>query len=244
MKKRLLILISATLSLLSTTAFGTGEEYAKFQGTGDLNDFKIWVQQRVVYPQSALTAGIEGRVLIQFCIETDGSLSEIKGLPTSSSNKYCDDSTLVAEAIRVIRQSPPWTPFCWYGKPRRQTHILPVDFTIPTKLSIDTTKVYRIADKMPIFKGGDLANFSRWVHERIRRPAIHQCGISSHVILSFIIEKDGSLSTIKVLASPDKSLCEDAIKVVSASPLWSPGMKNKEAVRVKLLLHVRHYSQH
>ncbi len=95
------------------------------------------------------------------------------------------------------------------------------------------------AEKMPTFQGGDLMKFREWVQKRLRYPQIAQeNGISGRVTLSFVIEKDGSLTNIEVMQSPDRSLSEEAIRVLKTSPKWEPGKQRNQPVRVKYTLPV------
>ncbi|MBE6196496.1 MAG: energy transducer TonB [Rikenellaceae bacterium] len=94
-------------------------------------------------------------------------------------------------------------------------------------------------ETMPSFQGGDLLKFRNWVQSKVRYPQIAQeNGISGRVVLSFVIERDGSLTNIVVLQSPDRSLSEEAIRVLNQSPKWSPGKQRNQAVRVKYTLPV------
>ena len=94
-------------------------------------------------------------------------------------------------------------------------------------------------EKMPTFRGGDLNQFRNWVQGRLRYPQIAQeNGISGRVVLSFVVERDGSVTNIQVLQAPDKSLAEEATRVVGNSPKWEPGMQSNKPVRVKYTLPV------
>ena len=94
-------------------------------------------------------------------------------------------------------------------------------------------------EKMPTFRGGDLNAFRNWVQGKLRYPQIAQeNGISGRVVLSFVVERDGTLTNIQVLQSPDRSLGEEATRVVASSPKWEPGMQRNQPVRVKYTLPV------
>jgi len=94
-------------------------------------------------------------------------------------------------------------------------------------------------EKMPSFQGGDLNKFRNWVQERVRYPQIAQeNGVSGKVVLSFVVEKDGSLTNIEVLQSPDRSLADEAVRVLKTSPKWEPGQQRNQPVRVKYTLPV------
>ena len=85
-----------------TIPFQLVEEKPKFQG-GDANDFTKWVNQRLVYPDVAKENGVQGRVMLQFTVNTDGSVSGVKVLRGV-------DPSLDKEAVRVVSMSPKWTP--------------------------------------------------------------------------------------------------------------------------------------
>ena len=98
---------------------------------------------------------------------------------------------------------------------------------------------YIKVEKMPSFMGGDLNTFRKWVQERIKYPQIAQeNGITGRVVLSFVVEKDGSVTNIQVLQSPDRSLGEEASRVLATSPKWEPGQQSSQKVRVKYTLPV------
>ncbi len=104
---------------------------------------------------------------------------------------------------------------------------------------IEDDQPFLKAEKMPSFQGGDLTTFRNWVQSRLKYPQIAaENGISGQVILSFVIERNGKLTNIEVLRTPDRSLADEAIRVLNQSPDWSPGLQRNKAVRVKYTLPV------
>ncbi|MBR2351528.1 MAG: energy transducer TonB [Alistipes sp.] len=92
-------------------------------------------------------------------------------------------------------------------------------------------------EQMPSFMGGDLMTFRNWVQSKVRFPQIAQeNNISGRVLLMFVIERDGSLTNIQVLQTPDSSLSDEAIRVLKSSPKWTPGKQRNQSVRVKYTL--------
>ena len=92
-------------------------------------------------------------------------------------------------------------------------------------------------EQMPSFMGGDLMTFRNWVQSKVRFPQIAQeNNISGRVLLMFVIERDGSLTNIQVLQTPDSSLSDEAIRVLKTSPKWTPGRQRNQSVRVKYTL--------
>ncbi len=104
---------------------------------------------------------------------------------------------------------------------------------------IEDDQPFLVAETMPSFQGGDLNTFRNWVQQNVKFPQIAlENGIQGRVVLSFVIEKDGRLTNIQVLQTPDRSLSEEAIRVLSKSPKWSPGKQRNQVVRVKYTLPV------
>ena len=93
------------------------EEKPTFNG-GDANEFTKWVNTHIQYPQIAQEMSIQGKVTLQFTIEKDGSLQNVKVLSTP-------DESLSKEAVRVVSSSPKWKP----GKQRDRA--VKVSYTFP-----------------------------------------------------------------------------------------------------------------
>ena len=85
--------------------------------------FKWYVTQNLIYPEEAKEQGISGKVLVQFVINEDGSITNfdvIEGIGFG-----CD-----RESIRVIRSSAPWEPGLKGGEPVKVRLVLPVEFVL------------------------------------------------------------------------------------------------------------------
>lgn len=122
-----------------------------------------------------------------------------------------------------------------------------IELVAPTATEdiIDDNTIFLDAEKMPAFRGGDLNAFRTWVQENIKYPQVAlDNGIFGRVTLAFVIEKDGRLTNIEVLQAPDRSLSEEAIRVLNASPKWAPGRQRNQAVRIKFTLPVEFRVQH
>jgi TonB family protein len=105
--------------------------------------------------------------------------------------------------------------------------------------NIEDDQPFVRVEQMPSFMGGDLTTFRIWVMQQVRYPQIAQeNNITGRVMLQFVIEKDGSLTNIKVIQTPDSSLSDEAIRVLKTSPKWTPGKQGNKTVRVKYTLPV------
>lgn len=98
------------------------EQKPSFMG-GDANTFSKWVNERLVYPEIAKENGVQGRVTLQFTVNADGSVSNVKVLRGV-------DSSLDKEAVRVVSQSPKWTPGKQRDRAVKVTYTFPVIFKL------------------------------------------------------------------------------------------------------------------
>ena len=92
---------------------------------------------------------------------------------------------------------------------------------------------FQLVEEKPSFQGGDATQFSKWVNSRLEYPEIaKENGVQGRVTLQFTVEKDGSVTKVKVLRGVDPSLDKEAVRVVSMSPKWKPGKQRDRAVPV------------
>ena len=92
---------------------------------------------------------------------------------------------------------------------------------------------FALVETKPRFDGGDANKFSHWVNQHLQYPPeAKEKKIQGRVTLQFTVEKDGSVTGVKVLRSPDQILSDAAMAVISNSPKWTPGYMDGEPVRV------------
>ena len=103
----------------------------------------------------------------------------------------------------------------------------------------DTTtddKVYEVCEQMPIFEGGDAA-LLKYLRENLKYPdKTKDRGVQGRLVIGFIVEKDGSLTDVKVLRPVDIDLDAEVLRLVKGMPKWIPGRHNGQRVRVRYLL--------
>ncbi len=102
--------------------FAIVEDKPTFQGK-DANEFTKWVYDNIEYPEIAKENGIQGRVTVQFTIDKDGSVKDVKVLRGV-------DSSLDKEAVRVIQKSPKWSPGKQRNKPVKVKYTFPIIFQL------------------------------------------------------------------------------------------------------------------
>ena len=96
----------------------------------------------------------------------------------------------------------------------------------------DKNGVYQIVDQMPKFPGGEQALMD-YVSKNVVYPKeAQEKGISGRVFVGFIVEKDGSVSDVKVLRGIGGGCDEEAVRVISGLPKWKPGKQEGKPVRV------------
>ena len=96
-----------------------------------------------------------------------------------------------------------------------------------------TNKVFDVVEVMPSFPGGQGALLS-YLSTHVKYPVVAQeNGVQGRVTVSFVVERDGSITDVHVVRSVDPSLDREAARVVSSMPNWQPGKQNGSAVRVK-----------
>ena len=213
--------------------FQVVEERPQFPG-GDAELMKF-LQQNVKYPKEAQEQGKQGRVIVQFVVNTDGSIS-------NDTIVRSVDPSLDAEAVRIVRNMPNWTPGKQKGEPVRVRFTLPVTF----RLSGDAPKqaaeakqpeatgdeIFKVVEDRPQFPGGD-AELMKFLQQNVKYPKEAQAqGKQGRVIVQFVVEKDGSITDAKVLKPVDPLLDAEALRIVNMMPKWTPGKQRGKAVRV------------
>ena len=119
-------------------------------------------------------------------------------------------------------------------------HVLKVNEKVVDEVppAVEETKVFDVVEQMPQYKGGDQALMD-YLNKSIKYPVIaEENGIQGRVVCTFVVERDGSITDVKVVRSVDPSLDKEAVRVLKAMPKWIPGKQNGSAVRVKFTLPV------
>ena len=148
---------------------------------------------------------------------------------------------------------PKWKPGIKDGKPVRVSYMMPINFKLtddtPTK-SVKKTEankpdmkpnadgVYQIVEEMPCFPGGD-QKLMEYIANNINYPQeARDKGIEGRVFIGMVIEKDGSVSKVKILRGIGGGCDEEAERVISSMPKWMPGKVGGEPVPVSYMLPV------
>ena len=214
------------------------------QYTGGEEAMMKYVSENIKYPQAAKDKNIAGRVFVSFVVEKDGSVNEVKVMRGIGGG--CDE-----EAVRVIKGMPKWKPGIQKGKPVRVSYQIPINFKLADDAQTKSAKkteankpdmkpdkdgVYQIVEEMPQYPGGEQAMMD-FVSKNVVYPKeAQEKGISGRVFVSFIVEKDGSVSNVDVKRGIGGGCDDEAVRVIKAMPKWKPGKQDGKPVRVSYMM--------
>ena len=229
---------------------------------GGIGELMKFVNTNIKYPKEAMDKGTQGRVVVQFVVEKDGSIADAKVVKPV-------DPLLDAESLRVINSMPKWTPGKVKGEAVRVRFTMPISFRLAdskpkqveqVQVSADQKVVtgiktegneftsttvrakeddtYMVVEEQPEYPGG-MAEMLKFLQKEVKYPkeAIDKKA-QGRVIVQFVVDKDGSIVEAKVVKSVDPSLDAEALRVVNAMPKWTPGKQKGEPVRTRFTLPV------
>ena len=200
-----------------------------------------FLQENVVYPPEAVKDSVQGEVFVQFLIDSLGYVGEVKVVRSVRED-------LDAEAVRVVKMLPRFSPARRFGKTVSSKLTLPVTFKLqeddpamePVKgntsllvdMAMDDEFCFEEPDVLPEFPGG-LDGLMNYLSEHIRYPKMAiKNKVQGRVVLRFVVDKTGKVSNVKVMESVDDDLAEEAVRVVKKLPNFTPGLVNDEPVNV------------
>lgn len=120
----------------------------------------------------------------------------------------------------------------------QQAATVVIDAPIPSTpvSAADSNKVFTSVEQEPIPLGG-VQGFYKYLAQNIRYPDdAKKKNIQGKVFLTFIVEKDGSITDVKVLRGVSPDIDAEAVRVISNSPKWNPGLLNGKPVRVQYVV--------
>lgn len=203
------------------------------------------VSNNLKYPEEAIKNKTEGRVVLMFVVEKDGSVGEVRVMNPLSPE--CDQAAV--EAVKCLKR---FSPGLVEEKPVRVWYTLPVIYKFTgtpeqadkeyklVRTSNPDTEVFRDPYSMPFYPGGDEALVQDLAANLVYPPQAIIEGTQGRVVLQFVIKKDGSIDidniTVAKSLSPD---CDQAaIEAVKKLKKFKPGLKDAKPVNVKYMLPV------
>lgn len=238
MKRSLLLLLSILLSYTAQSQVTDTTQAIPFVAADKQPDFPggqeaflRFLGDKLVYPTDSYQKRIQGMVIIAFIIEKDGRLTNLNVL-----RHVADD--LDAEAIRVLKTSPKWSPGFQNRIPIRVNYTIPITFKLPEYLVADTTTTnnsdlkYSAVEVQPEYPGG-IEALDKYI-----RKNLHTGGEVGTVKISFIVERDGGVTDIRAIQGISEKADLEAIRVIAEMPKWKPGMQGGRPVRVNYTIPV------
>ncbi|GAB5534252.1 MAG: hypothetical protein Rubg2KO_05010 [Rubricoccaceae bacterium] len=195
------------------------------------------LQQRVVYPQEAKDAGIEGRVFITFIVDKEGRVQDPRIARSA-------DPMLDEAALQAVRASE-FIPGRQRGQAVKVRYSLPVNFSLrggsprsganrprPAP-GPDANGIFNVVEQAPRLIGG-----LEGLQARVEYPELaERAGIQGRVFVTFVVDELGQVQDAAIARSPDPILSEAALKAVQESE-FSPGLQRGQPVKVRYSLPV------
>ncbi len=161
-------------------------------------------------------------------------VKEKKDMPKQTVKVMSDILKIVEDDAKIINELD------FFAEPDENMVVQPIDYGGSAEgVLADEDAPFVSVEEMPKFQGGDFSKFSKWVQKNCQYPVMAQeTGIQGRVIVQLVVEKDGRVSVVEVLNSPDKLLTDEALRVIKKSPKFTPGKQRGVPVRVQFVLPV------
>lgn len=247
-----LVIISTCFSLKAQTAdsvankfnkipYTPSDVFAKFTG----GNFEEYIEKNIQYPTGQVQT-VNGESVIAFSINQKGNAVNVQLLKNLS-------PAIDHEIVRVFNESPRWIPAKLKGENVKVNIGMELMITTdsaaktikvtkykrPVKAAIhDENIIYTSVSNPPVFPGGMDSLHNYFKKTIVYPPNQLKKHIGGDVIISFIVEKDGKLTDIKVIRSPDARLSEEAVRAIQPIK-YINGMQNGVPVRVSYLTEVK-----
>ncbi|WP_375438158.1 energy transducer TonB [uncultured Hymenobacter sp.] len=224
---------------------------------GGVEAYAHYLADNQQYPTAALQRGAAGTVEVTFVVEKTGVISNV------TASKPVDPQ-LDAEAVRLIKGGPKWTPAQHKGQKVRQRVSVPIAFQIPlgaggpapatepdAPVGTTSTGIPKpagtptksgatiITPDQPARPVGGTEVFFEWIQKNQQYPALaRQRKIEGRVMVEFVIQKDGSLTDAKVVKPLGSGLDQEALRLIKTAPKWTPASYQGQPLKQKMVLPV------
>lgn len=174
---------------------------------------------------------IMGSLPNQACLMPNGVLFNIPG---SANEDGIDVTSMVPLKVVMPWMNPQAKKTLSGENKRRKNKTEMTNLVEKADMAVDTTLVYDYAPTMPQYNGGE-KDMMAFIHGHATYPSYEKSrGIQGKVVVSFVVERDGFLSTPSVITPVSPGIDRQAVMAVMAMPKWKPGMKDGVPVRVRM----------
>jgi TonB family protein len=218
--------VTKKVSSTDSSIYNVPEEMPQYPGgTSALLSF---IGANLKYPADAKENKVEGKVFIQFVVNSEGKVQDAKVVKRLSSS--CDN-----EALRVVNMMGRWIPGKQKGKPVNVKYTLPIMFSMgnnETASADDGEKAYQKVDVLPLYPGGQ-SEMMKYISQNLRYPKdAAAAGMQGKIVVQFIVGKTGAITHACILRGVSESLNKEALRIVNGMPKWTPGKVSGEPVSV------------
>ena len=229
MTKKLMTLLLAMLACMTVSAQDTViDETCPPQFPGGDAALINFLNANIVYPQQAAQDKVEGKVVVQFTVKKTGKIDNVKVL--RSVRKDLDD-----EAVRVVKMMPDFIPAKQDGEVTDMPYTIPVSFKLFDEMEpLTVSEGSDVPDgfEPPMFPGGERA-LMEFLKDNVKYPPMAaKRKTQGRVVMTFVVDKTGKVTEIKVAKSVDIYLDTEAIRVCKLLPDFYPARQNGEPVSV------------
>lgn len=229
MKKKLMTLLLAILACMTVSAQDSViDETCPPQFPGGDAALINFLNANIVYPPQAAQDKVEGKVVVQFTVKKTGKIDDVKVL--RSVRKDLDD-----EAVRVVKMMPDFIPAKQNGEVTDMPYTIPVSFKLFDEMEpLTVSEGSDVPDgfEPPMFPGGERA-LMEFLKENVKYPPMAaKRKTQGRVVMTFVVDKTGKVTEIKVAKSVDIYLDTEAMRVCKLLPDFIPARQNGEPVSV------------
>jgi TonB family protein len=215
-----------------------------------------FIYSNITFPKLALENGVKGRVVIKFFVEKDGHITDAEIIEDIGFG--CG-----AEALRVVNLMPSWNPGRPRGRAVLCQYRLPIDFVLdhgnklkPTEIKVETEfvpyndsqekDIYDYVSYPPIWVGCEgifnysekekcsEERFAQFIKANLKYPKkARRKKIEGTVYVSFIIERDGTISNAYLKSEIGEGCGAEALRVINSMPKWNPANHLGKKVRYR-----------
>lgn len=198
-----------------------GERYANpsfHGGQGHLDDF---IEKNMKYPLAAKNDSIEGRVFVDFIVNTNGKISDARILTST-------DTIFNEEALRIVNSMPKWDCAKRKGQPVAMRYAIPINFTLNDK-----------KDCHPLFPGGE-EELQEYLRNEIKYPLEALITeTNGSVVVRYTINEKGKTTDVELLKPAPEVLFREVKRAIIGMPKWIPGKKDGKVASTRCTMHIK-----
>lgn len=198
---------------------GEKSRYPSFRGGQKyLNDF---IEKNIEYPLAAKNDSIEGRVFVDFIVNTNGKISDARILTST-------DTIFNEEALRIVNSMPKWDCAKKKGDKIAMRYAIPINFTLNDK-----------KDCYPLFPGGE-EELQEYLYNEIKYPLEALITeTNGSVVVRYTIDEKGKTTDVELLKPAPEVLFREVKRAIIGMPKWIPGKKDGKVASTRCTMHIK-----